>query len=153
MPMFLVNFIAGVFCPPVPVTIQNVHKDLSLRQLCSGLTSAARSSHKAIQKSLYHRSARSLSADRTNYHRRDFFYIYESVEKFRASQMRKIDDIVGNLPDSPSDLFPRSQVQLDSLAGIAVQYAEHSRIRLDAGSFLGEQAGTKNRRNDDSEKK
>jgi hypothetical protein len=33
----------------------------------------------------------------------------------------KIDDIVGNLVDSPSDFFSRSQVQLDSFAGAALK--------------------------------
>jgi hypothetical protein len=57
------------------------------------------------------------------------------------------------LADSPSDFFSRSEVQLDSFAGIALKDAEYSRIRLDGGFFLREQAGTSDRRNSDSEKK
>ena len=63
--------------------------------------------------------------------------------------MGKIDDIVGNLADSPSDFFSRSEVQLDSFARVALKDAEYSRIRLDAGFFLREQAGTTDRGNND----
>jgi len=52
--------------------------------------------------------------------------------------MGKIDNIVGNLPDSPSNLFSRSQMQLDSLARIALKDAEYSGVSLDTGFFLGE---------------
>jgi hypothetical protein len=66
--------------------------------------------------------------------------------------MGKIDDIVGNLADSPSDFLSRSQVQLDSFARVALKDAEYSRIRLNDGFFLRGQAGTRDRRNNDSEK-
>jgi hypothetical protein len=44
-------------------------------------------------------------------------------------------------------------VQLDSFARVALKDAEYSRIRLEGGSFLREQAGTSEGRNNDSEKK
>ena len=96
---------------------------------------------------------RCLVASRANYHRRNIFHIYEGVVKLRAGQMGKIDDIVGNLADFPSDLFSRSQVQLDSFARVALKDAEYSRVRLEGGSFLREQTGTNERRNNDSETK
>jgi len=49
--------------------------------------------------------------------------------------MGKIDDIVGNLADSPSDFFFRSQVQLDAFARAGLKDAEYSRIRLDGRVF------------------
>ena len=67
--------------------------------------------------------------------------------------MGKIDDVVGYLADFPSDLFSRSQVQLDSFAGVALKDAEYTRIRLEGGFFLRQQAGTSDRRNNDSENK
>jgi hypothetical protein len=63
--------------------------------------------------------------------------------------MGKINDIVGNLADFPSDFFSRSQVQLDSFARGALKDAEYGRIRLDAGFVLREQAGTTDRGNND----
>src|SRR5438094_2133331 len=95
---------------------------------------------------------RCLSASRTDHHRRNIFHIYEGVEKFCAGQVGKIDDIVGNLADSPSDFFSRSQVQLDSFARAGLKDAEYSRIRLDSGFFLRGQVGTSHRGNNDSEK-
>jgi hypothetical protein len=50
--------------------------------------------------------------------------------------MGKIDNVVGCLADFPSDLFSRSQVQLDSLARVTLKDAEYSRIRLEGGFFL-----------------
>ena len=44
-------------------------------------------------------------------------------------------------------------MQLDSFAGAALKNAEHSRIRLQAGFFLGEQTRTGERCNDGSKKK
>ena len=67
--------------------------------------------------------------------------------------MGKIDDVVGYLADFPSDLFSRSQMQLDSFARVALKDAEYRRIRLEGGSFLREQTGTSEGRNNDSEKK
>jgi len=67
--------------------------------------------------------------------------------------MGKIDNVVGYLADSPCDLFSRSQVQLDSFTRVALKDAEYARIRLEGGSFLRQQAGTSDRRNNDSEKK
>ena len=66
--------------------------------------------------------------------------------------MGKIDDIVGDLADSPSDFFSRSEVLLDSLARAGLKDAEYSRIRQDGGFFLRRQGGTTDRRNNDSEK-
>jgi len=54
----------------------------------------------------------------------------------------KIDDIVGNLADSPSDFFSRSEVQLDSFARAGLKDAEYSRIRQNGGFFLRRQGGT-----------
>src|SRR6266496_5385495 len=51
-----------------------------------------------------------LSTGHANYHRRDIFRIDERIEKFRASQIRKMDDAVGNLRDFASHFFSRSQV-------------------------------------------
>jgi hypothetical protein len=96
---------------------------------------------------------RSLSPARTNDHRRNILYINEGVVKFGASQMGKVDDIVGNLPDPSSDLFSGSQVQLDSFARVALKDAEYSRVRLYGGFFLCEQAGASNRCNNYSQKK
>jgi hypothetical protein len=67
--------------------------------------------------------------------------------------MGKIDNIICDLADSPSDFFSRSEVQLDSFARAALKDADYSRIRLDGGFFLRGQAGTSDRRHDDSEKK
>jgi len=67
--------------------------------------------------------------------------------------MGKKDDVVGYLADSSSYLFSRSQVQLDSFTRVALKETEYSRIRLERGSFLRQQAGTGDRRNNDSEKK
>jgi hypothetical protein len=67
--------------------------------------------------------------------------------------MGKTDNVVGYLADSACDLFSRSQVQLDSFTCVALKDAEYSRIRLEGGSFLRQQAGTSDRRNNDSEKK
>ena len=65
--------------------------------------------------------------------------------------MGKIDDIVGDLADSPADFFSRSEVQLDSFARAALKDAEYRRIRLYDGFFLRRQVGTNDRRNNDSE--
>ena len=46
--------------------------------------------------------------------------------------MGKIDNVVGYLADSPSDLVSRSQAQLDSFAGVALKDAEYTRIGLEA---------------------
>jgi hypothetical protein len=67
--------------------------------------------------------------------------------------MGKIDDVVGYLANFPSDFFSRSQVQLDSFARAALKDAEYRCIRLEGCSFLREQAGTSDCRNNDSEKK
>src|SRR5581483_7774843 len=67
--------------------------------------------------------------------------------------MGKINDIVGNLSNSPSDLFSGSQVQLNHFASVALKNADYSRIRLDGGFFLGEQTGTSARHDHNSEKK
>ena len=83
----------------------------------------------------------------------NIFHIYEGVVKLRAGQMGEIDNVVGYLADPPSDLFSRSQVQLDSFARVALKDAEHTRIRLEGGFFLRQQAGTSDSRNNDSEKK
>jgi hypothetical protein len=76
-----------------------------------------------------------LSAGHANYHGRDIFHIDERVEKFRASEVRKVDNVVGNLRDFASELFSRSQVQLDSFAGTALKDAQHARIRLQGPPF------------------
>jgi hypothetical protein len=88
-----------------------------------------------------------LSAGHTNYHRRNVFHIDKGVEIFRASQMGKMDDVVSDFCDLASHFFSRSQVQLDSFAGAALQYAEDGRVRLQAGFLLGEQTGTSDRCN------
>jgi len=51
-----------------------------------------------------------LSAGYANYDCRNVFRINEGVEIFRARQIRKMDDAVGNLRDFASELFSRSQV-------------------------------------------
>jgi hypothetical protein len=94
-----------------------------------------------------------LSAGHANYDCRNVFRINEGVEIFRASEVRKMDNAVGNLRDFASELFSRSQVQLDSFAGAALKDAQHARIRLQGGLFLSEQTGTGNRRNNQSEKR
>lgn len=45
--------------------------------------------------------------------------------------MGNVDHIVGYLAYSPSDLFSRSQVQLDSFTRVALKDAEYGRIRLE----------------------
>ncbi len=64
-----------------------------------------------------------------------------------------MDDAVGNLRDFASELFARSQVQLDTFADAALNDAKHGGVRLQGSLFLGEQTGAGHRRNDDSEKK
>ena len=116
MPMFLVNFMAAIFL----IANAGDNPKMSTRSW-SDLSSLHQ---------------RSLPSACTNDHRRDIFHIYESVVKFGTSQMGKINDVVGNLADSSSDLFSRSQVQLDSFAGVALKYADYGCIRLDGGFFL-----------------
>jgi hypothetical protein len=60
-----------------------------------------------------------LSAGHTNYHCRNVFYINEGVEKFRTGQMGKVDDVVSNSCHLAAHFFSRSQVQLDTFAGVA----------------------------------
>jgi len=67
--------------------------------------------------------------------------------------MGKIDNIVGDLSDFASDFFSRSQVQLDSFSGVSLKDAEYGRIRLDGSFFLREQAGARERCNDDNSEK
>ncbi len=64
-----------------------------------------------------------------------------------------MDDVVSDFCDLASHFFSRSQMQLDSFAGAALKDAEDGGIRLQDGFFLGEQTGTADRRNHDSEKK
>jgi len=94
-----------------------------------------------------------LSAGHANYNGRDIFHIDERIEKFRARQIRKMDDAVGNLRDFASHVFARSQVQLHTLADGSLKDAEDGRIRLQGNFFLGEQTGAGHRRKDDSKKK
>jgi hypothetical protein len=51
-----------------------------------------------------------LSAGHANYHGRDIFHIDERIKKFRAGQIRKMDDAVGHLRDFAPELFARPQV-------------------------------------------
>ena len=80
-----------------------------------------------------------LSAGHANYNGRDIFHIDERIEKFRARQIRKMDDAVGNLGDFASELFARSQVQLHTFADAALNDAKHGGVRLQGSFFLGEQ--------------
>ena len=64
--------------------------------------------------------------------------------------MGKINDVVGDLADLPSNLFSGSQVQLDGFARVGLKDVEHSRIRLEGSLFLRLQAGTGDRCNNDS---
>jgi hypothetical protein len=64
-----------------------------------------------------------------------------------------VDDVVVHLRDFAAHFLSRSQMQLDSFAGAALEDTEDGRIRLQDGFFLGEQTGTADRCNDDSEKK
>jgi hypothetical protein len=81
---------------------------------------------------------RSLSGARTNYNRRNIFHIYEGVEIFGASQMREVNDIVGNLA-AP---FPQLFLQI---SGATRHFCR--------GFFLCEQAGTSEPRDDDNSEK
>ena len=67
--------------------------------------------------------------------------------------MGKINDVVGYLANFSSDLFAGSQVLLDSFSRAALKDAEYDRIRLEGGSFLREQAGASDCRNNNSEEK
>ncbi len=62
-----------------------------------------------------------LSAGDANHHGRNVLHVNEGVEIFRARQIRKVDDVVANLRDFASELFSRSQVQLDSFTGAALK--------------------------------
>jgi len=55
-------------------------------------------------------TAEPLSAGHANYDCRNVFRTNEGVEIFRARQIRKMDDAVGNLRDFASELFSRPQV-------------------------------------------
>ena len=83
-------------------------------------------------------AASRLSAGYTDYYCRNVFHIDERVEIFRASQIGKMDDVVCHLRDLACDFLSRSQVQLDRFACGALKDAEHGRIRLQGGFFLGE---------------
>jgi len=80
-----------------------------------------------------------LSAGYANDDCRNVFRINEGVEIFRARQIRKMDDAVGNLGDFASELFARSQVQLHTFADAALNDAKHGGVRLQGSFFLGEQ--------------
>jgi hypothetical protein len=67
--------------------------------------------------------------------------------------MGKVDDVVSDFCDLASHFFSRSQMQLDHFAGTALENAEDGCIRLQRSFFLGEQTGTGERRNHNSEKK
>ena len=57
-----------------------------------------------------------LSAGDTNYHRRNVFDIDKRVEIFRASKIKKMNDVVRYLRDLAAHFFSGSQVQLDTFA-------------------------------------
>jgi len=88
------------------------------------------------------RSTGSLSAARSNHDCCNVFPIDEGIEKFCASQMRKMDDIVGNLFDPAANFLSRIQVQLDSFAGAALEDANDGRVGLQTDLILSGQTGT-----------
>jgi hypothetical protein len=88
------------------------------------------------------RSTGSLSAARSNHDCCNVFPIDEGIEKFCASQMRKMDDIVGNLFDPAANFLSRIQVQLDSFASGALQDANDGRVGLQTDLILSGQTGT-----------
>src|SRR4029453_12469512 len=73
---------------------------------------------------------RSLFAARSNYNCRNVLNIDEGVEIFRASQKGKGDDVVVHLRDFAAHFLSRSQMQLDSFAGAALEDTGGGRIRL-----------------------
>lgn len=83
-----------------------------------------------------------LFAARTNYGRRNLFHIHKSIEKFCAGQMGKMDDVFGNLFDSPANFLPRIQAQLEALARAGLENAEDGRVRLEIDFVLGGDTGT-----------
>jgi hypothetical protein len=88
--------------------------------------------------SLFTRRLKPLSAARPNRDCRNVFHIDKRIEEFCASQMRKMDDLVGNLRNLATDFFSRTQMQLDSFAGAALEDAEDGRIGLQTDFVLGE---------------
>jgi len=94
-----------------------------------------------------------LFAPDPNYDGRHIFQIDEGVEIFRAGQIRKMDDAVGHLGDFASHFFPRSQVQLNRFARVALKDAGDARIRLQASLILRKRAGADYQGNDHYKKK
>jgi len=98
--------------------------------------------HELIRKPCAHRAMQQpLSSARTNYKRRNVFYIDERVEIFSASEIGKVDDIVSRSRDFASHFHSRSQVQFDGFSSAALKNAGYSRSGLQSSFFLSEQVG------------
>jgi hypothetical protein len=83
-------------------------------------------------------NCRNSPAADAHYDCRDILQIDERVEIFRSSEVRKVDDIVGNLRDFTSQFFSRSQMHFDRFAGASLKYAEDTGIGLQASFLLRE---------------
>jgi len=64
-----------------------------------------------------------------------------------------MDDVFSDSCQFAAHFFSGSETQLDSFAGAALKKAEDGGVWLQDGFFLGEQIGTGNRRDDDSDNK
>ena len=80
------------------------------------------------------------------------FALTKASKKFCAGQMRKMDDIIGNLFEFAPDFFASLRAQFDCFAGAALQDAKDSPVGLQIDFVLSRPSGT-GRSDDKSEKK
>jgi hypothetical protein len=78
-----------------------------------------------------------LFASRPNHDSGDIFGIDKGVEKLRAGQLGKMDNLVAHFFDLAADLFAGVQAQLDRLTSAALQDAEDSGVRLQFDFVFG----------------
>ena len=60
----------------------------------------------------------------------------EGIEKFRTSQIGKMDDVLSDFCHFAAHFFSGSQMQLDSFAGAALKETEDGGVWLQGGFFL-----------------
>jgi hypothetical protein len=66
-----------------------------------------------------------------------FFTSMKASKIFRAGQRGKMHNVIRHVADFASHFFSRSQVQLNSLAGLALKDAEDGQVKVARRFFSG----------------